>query len=112
MSMTDGSVLSSYVAAPDSGTGAAGVARPCNLRGVWVLPGAGDAIVTLQFHNSTADKTGTVLFKFDVGKMSGANVGDGQFGLTLPGNGIRFDTGIWVQGEDTNTITSITLLYQ
>ena len=109
--MSDGNILSAYVAAPDD-DGLVGVSRPCNLRGFWVLPGAGNAIVTIQLHNSTADKTGTVLLKFDVGKMSGANIGDGQFGMTLPGDGIRFDTGLWVQGEDTNTITSITLFYQ
>ena len=109
MSMVDGNVLASYVAAPDV-TGVVGVDRPCFLRGFWVLPGD-TGIITVQLRNGTS-VTGTVLMKFDVGDMSAAGVGDGQFGLTLPGNGIRFDTGLWVQGENTNTITSITLFYQ
>lgn len=110
MSMVDGNVLASYVAAPDSTTGVVGVARPCFLRGFWVLPGD-TGIITVQLRDGTS-VAGTVLMKFDVGDMSAAGVGDGQFGLTLPGNGIRFDTGLWVQGENTNTITSITLFYQ
>ena len=109
--MSDGNILASYVAAPDSTTGVVGVNRPCNLRGFWVLPGAADAIITIQLRNGTS-VSGTVLMKFDVGDMSAANNGDGQFGMTLPGNGIRFDTGLWVQGENTNTITSMTLFYQ
>jgi len=109
--MSDGNILSAYVSAPDSSTGAVGVARSCNLRGFWVLPGSGDAIVTVQLRNGTS-VSGTVLMKFDVGKLSAANLAEGQFGMTLPGNGIRFDTGLWVQGENTNTITSITLFYQ
>ena len=109
--MSDGNILSAYVSAPDSSTGAVGVARSCNLRGFWVLPGAADAIITVQLRNGTS-VSGTVLMKFDVGDMSAANNSDGQFGMTLPGNGIRFDTGLWVQGENTNTISSITLFYQ
>ena len=110
MSMVDGNVLASYVAAPDSTTGVVGVDRPCFLRGFWVLPGA-TGIITVQLRNGTS-VSGTVLMKFDVGDMSAAGVGDGQFGMTLPGNGIRFDTGLWVQGENSNTIESITLFYQ
>ena len=109
--MSDGNILAAYVTAPNATAGKEGVARPCNLRGFWVLTGSAVGAMTIQLRNGTS-VSGTVLMKFDVGDMSAADVGDGQFGMTLPGNGIRFDTGLWVQGENTNTITSITLFYQ
>ena len=110
MSMVDGNVLTNYVAAPDA-TGAVGVNRPCSLRGFWIMPGTHADIETLKLHNSVADKTGTVLMQFDVGESSASYAIQG-FGYALPGSGVRFDVGIWVEGTSGNTITSITLIYQ
>ena len=108
--MSDDNVLTSYVAAPDD-TGAVGVSRPCNLVGFWVMDGEHADIVTVKLHNSVADKTGPVLMQFDVGEGS-ASYAIGAFGYTLPGNGVRFDLGHWVEGASGNTITSITLIYK
>ena len=104
--MSDGNILSVYVTAPNETAGKEGVDRPCNLRGFWVAPGD-TGIITVNLRNGTGVAVSDeVLMTFDVGVSS---LG---FGMTLPGNGIRFDTGLWVQGEDSLTITSITLFYQ
>lgn len=97
-------ILTKYKAAPD-GTGALEITRPCNLRGFWVCPGA--AAAKVQLLNGTG---GDVLFEFDVLESKTADA-QPAIGLTLPGNGIRFDTGIWVTSA-TSSVVSITLFYQ
>ena len=110
--MSDGNILAAYVTAPNATAGKEGVARPCNLRGFWVLTGSAVGAMTIQLRNGTGvTVSDEVLMAFDVANL-GTAADESQFGMTLPGNGIRFDTGLWVQGEDTNTITSITLFYQ
>jgi|TARA_R110000824_G_scaffold123678_1_gene281719 hypothetical protein len=101
-------ILSVRVPTP-SDSGASGVGRPCNLRGFWFGPGTADVVVKL--HNSTADATGTVLLEIDAMQEGSPNYQQAT-GMTLPGNGIRFDEGIWVVGAAANTIVGITLFYQ
>ena len=108
--MSEERVFASRVATPNEATGAVGVNRPCVLRGWWVLPGTTGGPFNIQLSDSATSKTGTTLVQFDVG-LAGSNTGTAQSWFPIPGGGIRFDNGIWVQGEDTNTIASITLFY-
>ena len=104
--MAEGNVLAkgAYAATPDQTTGAELVDRPCNLRGVWVTPHASQDI-DIFFRNGSV--SGTTLMTMQV------NASLDVQGFTFPGNGIRFDSALWVQGDDDTTkIKSITAFYQ
>jgi len=107
--------LSVRVPTPDD-DGASGVGRPCNLRGFWFGPGTSDVVVKLYNSTISADGGGTfdsttLLLEIDAMKEGDPNYQQAT-GMTLPGNGIRFDEGIWVIGAAANTIAGITLFYQ
>ena len=102
-------VLMAYQALPnDSGT--LMVDRPSNLRGLIVCPSTTGQPATTTIELRDGLVGATVLLKFDIGQAS--IPGESVRFWTLPDNGIRFDVGIFVKGEATNIVTSITVFYQ
>jgi len=100
-------VHSKRIATVDT-TGDTAVGRPANLVGFWVMPGSENSV--FSFYNDTDGAAiGLVFLELDVPKIGGD---DAQqcLGMTLPGNGIRFDKGIWVVGSVN--AGSLTVFYQ
>ena len=115
-----GYVFSAYASATDE-TGDLMVNRPCSLLGWMTLPGydgatnVAGALIQLRDGTVTAD----IKLEFELG-MAGSSYGSlqGRIGLgteqmVIPGDGIRFDVGIFVKGESApNRITYITVFYE
>ena len=105
-------VLAAYTQDPDQ-NGSQLVGRPCNLRGFIVLPstiGAPNG-TKLEFRNSlTIGTDADNLLVFEVGQDTTPGYAISEY--TIPGNGIRFDVGIFVVGEDTNIVHAGTVIYQ
>ncbi len=66
-------------------------------------------------NGTTAEGLGSSveLFKWLTGKHSG-NAGRGQRYIKFPGDGIRFDKGLWVVGEadGSGQLHSLTVIYR
>jgi hypothetical protein len=69
-----------------------------------MVTGAVSTAATLQFLDSL-DATGAVMVEFDVVSNSNPN----GISLDIPGQGVRFRTGIYL--KLTGTITGVTIFY-
>jgi hypothetical protein len=90
-------------------TGDTVVGRPANLAGFWVMPGVANSVFSFYNYLKDIGVLGPVFFELDVPKAGGSDR-QNCLGMTLPGNGIRFDKGIWVVGSVNSG--SLTVFYQ
>tara|TARA_Y100000590_G_scaffold335374_2_gene381758 strand:- start:421 stop:780 length:360 start_codon:yes stop_codon:yes gene_type:complete len=93
-------VNSVYIAAPSSPYQALGVTGNCRLKGLFVVPKGAAATTAfyssaIALHDSTTSDSGALKLTLGYGPQEGA-YSDVFKWVPIPGNGILFDNGIWV----------------
>ena len=111
-------VQSVYVANPGNAPSATSINGPCAVLALWFCgeedETAQQAIVSLE-NGTTSEGLGSAveLFKWETGKYAG-NAARGQRYIKFPGDGMRFDKGLWVVGEadGSGQLHSLTVFYR